>query len=105
MEALILVATLVGPTMFARIGIMGRPEAEEAHRMKLTRRFAELTSEKRPQAPRMGRPARPNLNRRQEFPLQRTREMAMPQANPTATANRANWPVGQRVSRKNTREL
>src|SRR3979409_212375 len=82
MEALILVATLGGPTMFARIGIMGRPEAEEAHRMKLTRRFAELTSEKRLQDPRMGRPARPNLNRRQEFPLQRTREMAMPQANP-----------------------
>ncbi len=53
MEALILVATLGGPTMFARIGIMGRPEAEEAHRMKLTRRFAELTPEKRPQDPRM----------------------------------------------------
>src|SRR5437879_3762694 len=35
------------------IGIMGRPEAEEAHRMKLTRRFAELTPEKRPQDPRM----------------------------------------------------
>ena len=29
----------------------------------------------------------------------------MPQANPTATANRATWHIGQRVSRKNTREL
>jgi len=53
MEALILVATLGGPTTFARIGIMGRPEAEGAHRMKLTRRFAALTPEKRPQDPRM----------------------------------------------------
>src|SRR5437868_15302592 len=53
MEALILVATLGGPTTFARIGIMGRPEAEGAHRMKLTRRFAALTAEKRPQDPRM----------------------------------------------------
>ena len=31
----------------------GRPEAEGAHRMKLTRRFAALTPEKRPQDPRM----------------------------------------------------
>jgi hypothetical protein len=31
--------------------------------------------------------------------------MAMSQASPTATANRATWHVGQRVSRKNTREL
>src|SRR5437667_11229569 len=38
-------------------------------------------------------------------PSQRTREMAMPQASPTVTANRATWHIGQRVSRKNTREL
>ena len=29
----------------------------------------------------------------------------MPHVNPTATVDRATWQVGQRVSRKNTKEL
>jgi len=72
-EALILVAALGGPTMFARIAVMralnrnveqtfdstrkdhhwGAPETEERYLMKLTHKFEEMTPEKRPQDPNM----------------------------------------------------